>query len=681
MLRKWIVYWMVAAVIGFGLSGIAAPAMAAETKADAQALDDVVVTATRTEQKMVDVPIVTQVINRDDIELSGTIHIGDLLAKYITGHYGKYNGLYQSAGLRGFQTDVSNDINGDVLVLVDGHRIGTGNTAKINMDRIERIEITKGPSSALYGSAAMGGVINLITKKGYGDLKTGLALDYGSFDYYKVTGTSGGEVNDRFRFYLAASHEDFDNYEDRYYGEVYNTDETKTNVGANLTFNLTDTQEIRIGGNYGDLTGGYPKWKDGEKYTSYDEDYAANYDKSHAYADLAYNGEFFDSRFIWKGVVYYLWDHNQWFSGDPDPDSNQTKYIDETIGTDHQFVYKMSDWNQLLVGFNLEYLTKESEGIRNYEPVFPSTPGMEYESKAAFFQDSLDVFDNRVNIIAAGRYDRFDVTTTRPDTGEAQEFNEKSEVYDNFSPKLGAGVKFFDELLRLRANVGEGFHSPGANELSADYISDQGRRYQGNPDLKPETCLTYEAGFDVFHQFGSLQVSYFHSDYEDKIVQEDIGTADEPVITWKNHGEAEIAGVDVNLSWKIGRTFDWPMDLSLWCNTTFNTTKEDKETNEDLLNISDYEVKSGLQFGYGGLGGTLSYTLIGPQMIKNYDSYPYTEEEKDSFEFWDLTLRYRFSEHWEARASILNMFDDYVEWVRGYAMAERNYRVGVTFTF
>ena len=140
---------------------------------------------------------------------------------------------------------MSNDINGDVLVLVDGHRIGTGNTAKINMDRIERIEITKGPSSALYGSAAMGGVINLITKKGYGDLKTGLALDYGSFDYYKVTGTSGGEVNDRFRFYLAASHEDFDNYEDRYYGEVYNTDETKTNVGANLTFNLTDTQEIR----------------------------------------------------------------------------------------------------------------------------------------------------------------------------------------------------------------------------------------------------------------------------------------------------------------------------------------------------------------------------------------------------------------------------------------------------
>ena len=72
-----------------------------------------------------------------------------------------------------------------MLILVDGHRIGTGNAAKINVDRIERVEITKGPASALYGSAAMGGVINLITKKGQGDFKTTVGGDYGSFNYYK----------------------------------------------------------------------------------------------------------------------------------------------------------------------------------------------------------------------------------------------------------------------------------------------------------------------------------------------------------------------------------------------------------------------------------------------------------------------------------------------------------------
>jgi vitamin B12 transporter len=66
-------------------------------------------------------------------------------------------------------------------------------------------------------------------------------------------------------------------------------------------------------------------------------------------------------------------------------------------------------------------------------------------------------------------------------------------------------------------------------------------------------------------------------------------------------------------------------------------------------------------------------------MITNYDTYE--TEEKDDFYFLDVTLRYRFPEHWEVRAAILNLFDDRVEWVRGYLMPERNYRVGVPYTF
>lgn len=66
-------------------------------------------------------------------------------------------------------------------------------------------------------------------------------------------------------------------------------------------------------------------------------------------------------------------------------------------------------------------------------------------------------------------------------------------------------------------------------------------------------------------------------------------------------------------------------------------------------------------------------------MITNYDTY--VDEEKDSFDFWDLTGRYQFSKNWEVRASILNLFDQEVEWVRGYLMPERNYRLGVSYNF
>lgn len=155
----------------------------------------------------------------------------------------------------------------------------------------------------------------------------------------------------------------------------------------------------------------------------------------------------------------------------------------------------------------------------------------------------------------------------------------------------------------------------------------------------------------------------------------------QPAVTWENSGEAEIAGFDLGLEWWIERTFDWTWDLSLWSNATFNTTKKDKEIDKDLNYISDYEVKSGLDLQYNGFRAQLSYVLVGPQMIDNWDTWPTSTEEKDSFDFWDLSLRYRFAKHWEVRGSVLNLFNDRVEWVRGYLMPERNYRVGVSYTF
>ena len=98
-----------------------------------------------------------------------------------------------------------------------------------------------------------------------------------------------------------------------------------------------------------------------------------------------------------------------------------------------------------------------------------------------------------------------------------------------------------------------------------------------------------------------------------------------------------------------------------------------------MLYISDYEIKSGFELGYGGLSAQLSHVLVGPQMITNYDTYQ--DEEKGSFDYWDLTIRYQFAEHWEIKGSVLNIFDQDVEWVRGYLMPERNYRIGLTYRF
>lgn len=419
-------------------------------------------------------------------------------------------------------------------------------------------------------------------------------------------------------------------------------------------------------------------------YSSYDSNNNDNNDKSIGYADLEYNGDFANGKVHWKGLVYYLWDKNQWNSGGsyglPDSEAYQTKYIDKTLGTDHQFTWKTSSWNNLLMGFTVENLEKESSGIANYQPTVPYTPGLDYDNQAVFIQDSMDLWDNRINLIAAARYDRFDVTTKRAETGTYTDFNEKSEDYSRISPKVGAGIKFFDEMLRLRTNIGQGFKSPTADQLSADYYqSTTATRYFGNPDLDPETSLTYDVGADLYLSALTLKLGWFHTDYEDKIVQESLMFNDVKTITYDNHGDAKIAGIEVGLEWALGQTFQLPFHASLYSNMTYNTTNEDKETGQDLLYISDYEVKSGIDVSYQGISGQLSHVLVGPQMITNYDTY--LLEEKASFDYWDVTLRYRFAKHWEVKASVLNLFDEEIEWVRGYIMPERNYRLGLTYNF
>ncbi len=649
---------------------------------DAQNMDEMVVTATRIEQNIKDVPITTQVITREEIELSGATNLGDILGTYVTGHYHKYNGMLSPVGIRGFRTEShGDDIKGHVLILVDGHRTGTGNAAKINPDRIERIEIIKGPSSALYGSAAMGGVINIITKKGTGAVNATVKGTVGSFDYRKGELSSGGVVNDQIRYHVTASYETVGDYSDPLFGTVYNTSETKKNIGGNITYALDADNEFRFGGNFADLTGEYPSWLDGT-YSSYDPNADQNYDKSNGYADFEYNGHYLEDTLHYRAQVYYLWDRNHWNYG-PDgiPESEQSKYTDTTWGTDQQLIWTINDQNKLLGGFTLQRLEKKSEGVSGGEPSAPYTPNMEYNTQALYFEDTTSLLDDRINIVLAGRYDRFDSKTLTPETGVFEDFNETSEVYDHFSPKFAIGYKFLDDTLRLRANIGTGFKTPSADQLSADYVQPStGVHYLGNPYLKPETSRTYGIGFDIFQDNLVLNLDYFYTDFSDKIVSQSLIIDDERISTYKNSGDAVIAGFEMLLQWRQQNLFNTPLNATFWANAEINTQKEDKTTGKDLQYISDYELKGGITANYERYSGQLNFVLVGPQLITNYDTYE--DEEKGSFSFWNLTGGYNLNgDGWNITASVLNLFNQDVQWVRGYIMPERNYRLSVAYRF
>lgn len=649
---------------------------------------DMVVTGTRIDDQAIDIPVPTQIISSEEIELSGLTNLGDILGKFVTGHLHKYSGLLTSAGIRGFRTDShGDDIKGHVLILVDGHRMGTGNIAKISSDRIERIEVIKGPASALYGSAAMGGVINIITKRGGEELKATVKGEIGSFYYDKESVTLEGEfLENKLGFHISGSSMSTGDYSVPEFGTAWNTQEKHRNYGGNLTFSPNEQHHFRLGGNYADLTGEYLRWNFYTTYSEYDRDYKGNYDKSHRYIDFEYDGSFLDDRLSAQTLLYYLRDKNQWNSGSPDPDSRVTRYIDKTFGIDQQLSYKFGDWNTLLAGFTIEDMEKESAGWVDYQPSLPYTPAMEYDTKSFFIQDKLDLFDNRVNILLAARYDRFEVETKHPDTGELENNLERTETYSRWSPKGGIGVKFFDELLRIRLNAGSGFKSPSADQLSAYYEKNSdpaaNNRFLGNPDLDPEESVTYEAGFDIYHDQFELNTSVFHTDYRDKIVRTETTFDGKEWTTYENIGKADIEGVDVGLKWRINRTLNFDPELVFRTNVVYNTRYKEKDPPREYLQyISHYEYKSGLDLKYNELSAGISHVLIGPQYITNYDVYPYAIERKDSFSFWDLYVSYRFMENLTISCNVYNVFDQQYEWVRGYIMPERSLKLSLTYTF
>ena len=144
----------------------AATTMAQSVQTDTlktQTLGQVVITATRSEVQRNKIPQSMTVINKKDLEKTGGQDFVDLLKKNASVNVVQYPGLLAGIGIRGFRPQTGG-LNQRVLLLIDGRPAGAANIATINPSDIERIEVLKGPASALYGAQAMGGVVNVITR-------------------------------------------------------------------------------------------------------------------------------------------------------------------------------------------------------------------------------------------------------------------------------------------------------------------------------------------------------------------------------------------------------------------------------------------------------------------------------------------------------------------------------------
>ncbi|MDL1963943.1 MAG: TonB-dependent receptor [Deltaproteobacteria bacterium] len=635
----------------------------AQERSDTVIMEEVVVTAGRVEEKKKEITTNVTIINAEEIKNSSAKDLGELLTEKAIGHSHRYPGALNSVGIRGFRTEPhGNDLEGRVLILVNGRRAGTGNTAKISTKNIERVEIIRGPASVQYGSAAMGGVINVITKRGKDKPSVFAEGTLGSFGYKEGSAEFSGKQK-AFDFSGSFSSDSKDDYDTASGEKFYNTEyNRKENCSLNLGYEFLPENHIGVIYNYynADYLGdsGYLSQNDRDDYK----------DSSNRTIDFIYDGGTPDGLFSWKARYFDGKDQDKWV----DPTVSNPDGWDDGVEAEQKTDQKGA---QAQVSYNQEYLlvTAGFDWV-NYKIETTWDPKKsEYDNPAGFLMAKTRLFDKKFIITGGVRYDEYEVDMK--DSG-------KKESDDHLSPRVGAAYLITDSL-KLRANYGEAFKMPFAKQMAADYTI-WGMHYVGNSSLKPEKSGTYEGGMDFSYAFFDSSITYFHTNFKDKIESYTTAGGDK---SWKNLGEAEVEGVEGNLSYEIGSLFSWDYQVKPYVNFTYLTKYKDKEADEDLKYTSDLHVSYGITLSdFDGFSANLNLYYTGKQSITDYEGGTYATITQGSFTFVNLTISKRIFDFKEyggltLRGEIQNLFDKDCEHIQGYPMPGRSFFIGLRYDF
>jgi len=636
-------------------------------------LEEIVVTATRIEEEVKDVSASVQVISKEEIRNSTAKNVGDLIAEAGIGHVHKYPGaLTARISLRGLTTDLLSDLKNRVLILINGHYAGTVNLAKIPVEDIERIEIVKGPSSVLYGQSAMGGVINIITKKGKKEGISGFGrVEVGSWDYLNPQ-VELSVKEDPFDFYLTAGCSKRGDYKAKDYGKIQNTASKDNNLSFQLGYKISDNQHISIG---------FQQWKGWEigspdaRYSPDPDDYC---DKERNGFDVGYKG-------IIEAKYYLINDRDETFEGptagewDDTPNSISLKKA-ITQGASLQKTFSIGEHRVIAGG---EWNRKEFKSSKTASA--PYDPNCKYDTYGAFAEGRLSLLNKKLLPSIGVRYDYFKNRILQ--TPRIPSVKPREEKIDNVSLRGGVVYKLSDNL-SLKGNFGNAFRAPAPDELATDYVSSGGTHYLGNPDLKPEKSISYDGGIEYRKDFLKCALSFFHTDFKNKIVGYYNNSLSAE--TFKNIDGATLEGIEVNSSYDIGLASGLGISIEPFANVTYHHKYKSKDKDEakkyggNLPYIPKWTGAFGIKGGMERWDVRLIANYTGKEKVDDWNpkSPTYGKAlDKDDFTVVNVKGSYRPIEGIKITASIENLFDKAYEYVLGYPMPGRSITIGSEIGF
>ena len=489
---------------------------------EAVELEKTVVTATRTEKAVKDAPASVTIITEEEIEATSARYVDDLLRDIVGVDVKRPRGISSSCThirLRGFSHPRG------TLLLRDGipiNRIacGGGKLNEIPVELVERIEVVRGINSSLYGTSAMGGVINIITKKPEKELKGTVEGSYGTFNTWNSGVTLSGTAKEKLGYQLYYNHLETDGYnpwsdsfiatkpawvQKKFREAIVDQDRNADNVFAKLTYEIDSSSTLGFA---------YSYWDDdisnGRKY-NYNE-----FERNRT--SLTYEKK---GKLNISANLYYL-DEDFEFTYDRKPNKKTKKAFDtiemiskipvDDIGGMMSISFPIKKAHLLTVGTDHRLGKMENKCDWQISARKTRTEGKQYRG-AFFVQDEIDT--GRFLTTLSARVDWYKIYdgSFYDSTGPSEKYSDKSG--EEFNPKFGL-VYHLTDSTTLRGSVGRASNIPYLYSLYGTWECPPGKFNEGNPDLDLEYTIGYEAGIE--QRFGNqvmLRMTGFYNDIND----------------------------------------------------------------------------------------------------------------------------------------------------------------------
>lgn len=628
---------LTAVLLCSSINWVSAPAFAEEAQPSFD-LENVVVTASRTEQKVFDTQANVTVVTREDLDKKHYTDLGDVL-KDVPGvnlqNYGASGENYTSNRLY---------INGsqNIVVLLDGMRINVnGSVFSVlspsefsNLDNIERIEVLKGSASTLYGSDAVGGVINIITRKAKENgVKTTLTAIAGSYDkqQYRIQ-NRGREGN----IYWMASY------------QKHKMNDYKDGHGNKVIHEVdSDTYDVQLGA---DLKKGNVEFK----YNKYKSDYIRPANgglhetnqnlgkKNNDKISLQWRADFTEN--LSNQLMLY---RNNTNLNDHYEDPANVWFMDlSTLGVTDQITWKTAN-NTLVAGFDFY-----EDRVDNYSS---TSYGMTdaYQNKhlinrAFFFQDDYKL--GKFNITPGIRY-------TKTSMFGSNTSKSISVGYNNGKTNAYAGYKEF-------------FVAPNQYQLYSKY---------GGPNLKPSEGRTLELGVNQQLDDTCMATFNIYKTKADNIIAFDSAT-------YKYNNIAN----EVTYGWSLGIKKNFSDKFNAYVNYT--NTRIPAESSQKYENRDGYIPKGEYNIGLDYTLNKFNANLTTRGLIHRPGRKANADKVADNLKtFWtaDVAMNYAPTKNLRVFAKVNNLFDKFYtdqmydmrpegSW---YSAPGRNFQVGVEYKF